>query len=89
MLYNEMVTRMLSVYGLPLPPGYKFTSVPYYLDWYDTSRSQALLNYQQRTFDDFIKDFTGETRKKYSPLFLTVMKNFVGPEFGKMIVKAI
>ena len=89
MLYQEMVTRMLSVYGLPLPPGYKFTSVPYYLDWYDTSRSQALLNYQQRTFDDFIEDFTVQTRKKYSPLFLTAMKHFINTVFGKMIVKAI
>jgi hypothetical protein len=84
-----MVKRMLKVYSLPLPPERKFTREPYYLDWYDTGKSQRLLNYQKRSFEDFIRDFTAETRRKYFPLFLPFMKYFVGPLFGKMIVRAI
>ena len=89
MLYKEMLKKMLGVYGLPLPPDHKFTLEPYYLDWYDTSRSQRLLHYQQKTFEDFIKDLAEQINKKYSALFIPLMRYFIGPAFGKLIVRSI
>jgi UDP-glucose 4-epimerase len=89
MLYKDMVTRMLSVYGLPLPPEYKFTSTPYYLDWYDTAKSQLLLKFQNRSFQNFIDDLSEQIDKRYSTLFIPFMRKFVGPLFGKLIVRSI
>jgi len=89
MTYQEMIARMLKVYGLPLPPEKKFTKKPYYLDWYDTLRSQQLLQFQKRTFDDFLCDLKAQIRKAYTPLFLFMMKYFIGPVFGKLIMRMI
>jgi len=87
MLYRDMVGAILKVMGLPLPPAHKFTKEPYYLDWYDTSKSQKLLKYQRRTFAEYIRDFTGQISRKYGPGFVPFMRSFVGPVFGKAIVQ--
>jgi nucleoside-diphosphate-sugar epimerase len=89
MIYGEMVKQMLGVYGLPLPPEWKFTETPYYLDWYDTAKSQLLLKFQKRTFQNFIDDLSGEISKRYGALFIPFMKHFIGPLFGKLIVRSI
>jgi nucleoside-diphosphate-sugar epimerase len=89
MLYGDMVSKMLSVYGLPLPPESKFTKIPYYLDWYDTAKSQLLLKFQKRTFQNFIDDLSEQINKRYTALFIPLMKNFIGPLFGKLIVRSI
>lgn len=89
MLYREMVSRMLKVYGLPLPRASKFTSIPYYLDWYDTTKSQLLLNFQKRTFEDFLDDLAGHIKKRYTAMFLPLMRYFIGPLFGKLIVNLL
>jgi nucleoside-diphosphate-sugar epimerase len=89
MTYKEMVSRMLDVYGLPLPPESKFTKVPYYLDWYDTAKSQLLLKFQKRTFQNFIDDLASQINKRYTALFIPLMKNFIGPLFGWLIVRSI
>jgi nucleoside-diphosphate-sugar epimerase len=89
MTYGEMIKRMLKVYGLPLPPERKFTRKPYYLDWYDTLRSQQLLQFQKRSFDDFLNDLKEQVKKAYTPLFLFMMRYFIGPVFGKLIVRMI
>ena len=89
MLYGDMIKEMLKVYGLPLPSARKFTKIPYYLDWYDTAKSQFLLNFQKRTFEDFLGDLSTHIRKRYSALFLPLMRYFVGPLFGKLIVNLI
>jgi nucleoside-diphosphate-sugar epimerase len=89
MTYKEMVSRMLEVYGLPLPPESKFTKVPYYLDWYDTAKSQLLLKFQKRTFQNFIDDLAEQINKKYTYLFIPMMKKFIGPLFGWLIVRSI
>ncbi len=89
MLYRDMIQRILGVLGLPLPPIHKFTSKPYYLDWYDTSKSQRLLRFQRKTFSDFLEDYARELAKWYTPLFLPLMRYFVGPVFGKLITRMI
>ena len=87
MLYGDMIAAILGVLGLPVPPARKFTRAPYYLDWYDTSKSQALLRFQRKTFVDYLKDYSRELAKQYSPLFRPFMRRFVGPVFGKMVVQ--
>jgi UDP-glucose 4-epimerase len=89
MIYKDMVSRMLSVYGLPLPPESKFTKIPYYLDWYDTAKSQLLLKFQKRTFQNFIDDLSEQVDKRYTTLFIPIMRKFIGPLFGKLIVRSI
>jgi len=85
MLYKDMIGAVLDVLGLPLPPAWKFTQEPYYLDWYDTSRSQQLLQYQEKTFADYLEDYRADLTRRYSPLFLPFMRWFVGPVFGKLL----
>ena len=87
MLYKDMIRSILGVMGLPLPPARKFTKEPYYLDWYDTTKSQKLLNFQLHTFADYIKDFSKELARKYGTGFVPFMRHFVGPVFGKLIVQ--
>lgn len=87
MLYKEMVGSLLDVMGLPLPPARKFTQVPYYLDWYDTTKSQLLLKFQRRSFADYIRDYSSGLRRKYTALFLPFMRRFVSPLFGKAVVQ--
>ncbi len=89
MLYKDMISKILNVIGLPLPPAKKFTRKPYYLDWYDTAKSQKLLRFQTRSFSDYINDFSRELTRVYSPLFLPFMRYFVGPVFGKLITRLI
>ncbi len=87
MLYKDMVGSILDIMGLPLPPAHKFTPEPYYLDWYDTSRSQELLKFQRRSFADYLKDYSGGLTRRYSSLFLPFMRYFVSPLFGKAVVQ--
>lgn len=87
MLYKDMVGSILGVMGLPLPPAHKFTEKPYYLDWYDTSKSQELLNFQRKSFADYLKDYSRGLTRQYSALFLPFMRYVVSPLFGKAVVQ--
>lgn len=58
MLYRDQIKRTLGALGLPDPDWSKFETKPFALDWYDTSEAQRILNFQNRTFDDFLKEFT-------------------------------
>jgi nucleoside-diphosphate-sugar epimerase len=87
MLYKDMIGSILGVLRLPLPPARKFTQQPYYLDWYDTSRSQLLLQYQHKTFGDYLGDYRGALSRRFTPAFLPFMCYFVGPLFGKMVMR--
>ena len=87
MLYKDMIRRILGVMGLPVPPARKFTREPYYLDWYDTTKSQRLLNFQHRSFADYIIDYSKQLARQYGPGFIPFMRRFVGPVFGKAIVQ--
>jgi UDP-glucose 4-epimerase len=87
MLYKNMVSSLLNVMGLPLPSSDKFTREPYYLDWYDTSRSQKLLNFQRKSFGDYLNDYSRGLTRKYSALFLPFMRYFISPLFGRAVVQ--
>ncbi len=89
MLYREMVGSVLGVMGLPLPPAAKFTRQPYYLDWYDTTRSQQMLRFQRRSFADYLGDYSRGLSRKYSALFLPFMRHVVSPLFGRAVVQFI
>ncbi|HEY51809.1 MAG TPA: NAD(P)-dependent oxidoreductase [Dehalococcoidia bacterium] len=89
MYYQDMIGGILKVLGLPMPPADKFTKEPYYLDWYDTGASQLLLQYQRKTFADYLDDYREELTRRFSPLFLPFMRYFVGPLFGWLIVRLI
>jgi nucleoside-diphosphate-sugar epimerase len=87
MLYKDMVGAILSVMGLPLPPDHKFTRQPYYLDWYDTGKSQEFLGFQQKTWADYLRDYSNGLTRRYTALFLPFMRYFIGPLFGKAVVQ--
>jgi len=87
MLYRDMIRAMMGIMGLPLPPARKFTTEPYYLDWYDTTKAQELLKFQRHTFADYLKDYSKELARQYGAGFLPFMRRFIGPVFGKLIVR--
>jgi len=87
MLYEDMISAILGVMRLPLPPARKFTRKPYYLDWYDTSKSQELLHFQGNTFAGYLKDYSQQLVKQYGSGFIPFMRYFVSPVFGKIIVQ--
>ena len=85
MLYEDMLGAMLRNFGLPLPPQHKFTTEPYPLHWYDTTRSQELLQFQHSTLADYTRDLS----KQLPAPLTTFMRNFVGPVFGRAIVRLL
>jgi UDP-glucose 4-epimerase len=85
MLYEDMIGTMLRKFGLPLPPEHKFTSEPFYLHWYDTSESQELLKFQRKTF----AEYTREMSKQFPAPLTAFMRYFVGPVFGRVIVRLL
>jgi len=56
-IYGDLINRSLEAVGLaPLPAGI-FSPRPLHGgDWMDTDESQALLRYQSRSFDDYLRD---------------------------------
>jgi hypothetical protein len=59
------------------------------MDWYDTGKSQALLQFQQRTFDDCLRDYRKELAQRFTPFFPLLMRYIIGPILGKFIVRYI
>lgn len=88
-LHRDQVNAIMKTWGLPLPPLKKFNQNPTNIAWYNTQESQALLNFQQFSFEDSMKDYEKELSKRFSPLFLFLMRKFIGPIFGKIIVRYI
>jgi len=83
MRYKDMVAVSLGTFGLPVPPRHKFAEEPFALDWYDTSGSQALLNYQNKTLDDYSRDLAA----KFPAPLIVLMRRIIGPAFGRLIVR--
>ncbi len=57
MLYKEQIMGVFNLLGFPEPDWSKFTDKPFNLDWYDTAEAQKVLEYQSRTYDDYLADF--------------------------------
>jgi UDP-glucose 4-epimerase len=61
MLQMDFIRRILVASGLDLPPkeAFRTPSKPeeyFYTDWLDTEESQKLLQYQSRTFDEYVEE---------------------------------
>jgi nucleoside-diphosphate-sugar epimerase len=89
MLFKDMVAGILGVMGLPLPPKNRFTREPYFLDWYDTSRSQELLTFQRKGYADYLKDFSRGLTQRYTKLFIPAMRYCVSPIFGTVVLRIL
>ncbi len=85
MYYEDLVRASMGTFGLPLPPRHKFAEGLFPLHWYDTSESQALLDYQRKTLDDYSKDLANQ----FPAPLLAVMRRFIGPAFGGIIVRML
>jgi len=85
MLYEDMLQVILGTFGLPLPPRHKFSEKPFPLDWYDTTRSQELLKFQRKTLDDYCQDLA----RQFPPPLIALMRHFIGPIFGRLIVRVV
>ncbi len=85
MLFEDLLRATLNTFGLPLPPRHKFSEEPFPLHWSDTTRSQELLKYQHKTLDDYCRDLAGQFPR---PL-VALMRHFIGPVFGKLMVRLV
>ncbi len=85
MLFEDMLRALFGTFGLPLPPQHKFSEEPYPLHWYDTSTSQQQLDFQHKTLDDYSKDLASQ----FPPPLLALMRYFIGPVFGRLIVRLL
>ena len=56
--YSDMLNAFMQVLGQTPLPKRAFNTVDYSVDWLDTRESQQLLNYQQRTYDDYVEALT-------------------------------
>lgn len=55
-LYRELVAGVLDAAGVGMLPARAFTRTPFPTDWLDTRESQRLLQYQERTVEDYARD---------------------------------
>jgi len=53
---HEFVKKVLDIIGIGMLPRRAFSMSSFYIDWMNTAESQRILNYQQRSLDDFIED---------------------------------
>lgn len=51
--YGQIVSEVMEALGIGMLPASAFGSRPFGTDWLDTTESQRLLNYQQRTLADY------------------------------------
>jgi UDP-glucose 4-epimerase len=56
MLMRDYYRAFLEAAGIGAFPDTAYSRASYHLDYYDTTESQALLQYQQHTFDDFARE---------------------------------
>lgn len=54
--YRDIVNGVLGTLGIGSLPEKAFSQEPFATDWLDTSESQRILNFQTRTFEDYLKD---------------------------------
>ena len=64
LIYREIVQRVLEAMGVGMLPEEAFGTTPFCTDWVDTSESQRILDYQRRTFDDYVDDMIALAGRK-------------------------
>jgi len=85
MHYEDLLRAVLGTFGLPLPPQSRFTQEPFPLHWYDTTESQDLLAYQTKT----LADYSADMAKQMPAPVVVLMRHFIGPVFGRLIVRLL
>ncbi|MHA1231624.1 MAG: NAD-dependent epimerase/dehydratase family protein [Candidatus Helarchaeota archaeon] len=55
-IYYDQICMLFEMFNLNPPKKEKFSDKPFYLDWYDTAKSQEVLQFQKRDFNDYIQD---------------------------------
>ncbi len=83
LLFEDMLRTILREFGLPVPPSCRFATEPFPLHWYDTTDSQQLLQYQRKTLDDYCSDLVAQ----FPAPLVGAMRRFIGPTFGRLIVR--
>ncbi len=74
MTFEDFYAAIFDASGVGELPTEAYGRRAYYCDWMDTTESQAILQYQEHTFDDFIREFRHESRwtrpivRLFSPL---------------------
>ena len=56
--YGDMLNDFMQFIGQAPLPAQAFNTVDYSVDWLDTAESQQLLNYQQRSYNDYVQDLS-------------------------------
>lgn len=92
MNYKEFFTGVLETVGIGMLPDSAFGSQSFYTDWMDTSESQALLQYQRHTFDDYLREMNVllSWRKPFIRLFRPIIRRVLlgkSPYYGKQAGK--
>jgi len=77
--YGDFLGRIMEVMGLGRLPEEAFGNEPAYMDWLDTEESQRLLQYQEHTFEDFVKELPRMLgpAKYIVPLFRPIARRWV------------
>jgi nucleoside-diphosphate-sugar epimerase len=78
--FYEQITQIFGIFKLPPPKKEKFKQTPYYLDWYDTRRSQAVLQFQERNLANYLNDLKENLGWKVGAIrfFAPIAKYFIG-----------
>jgi nucleoside-diphosphate-sugar epimerase len=79
--YSEYVGRLLESIGIGRLPKEAFGDEPFHCGYMDTTESQRLLNYQQHTFNDLVK----ETKKRLG--FARVLTIILRPTIKWLLLK--
>jgi hypothetical protein len=79
---NEFITRLFDSMSLAVPDRKYFTPNinTYHLDWYDTTEAQKQFQYQNHTFEDYLKRSKKTFRIFKLPIILlqkTILKRLV------------
>ena len=61
---KEYISKICEIMEVPLAD-VKFAAKSTWFSWYDTSKGQAILNYQRTTFDKFLLDFSTAVDRAY------------------------
>jgi len=77
--YGDFIGRLFEAMGLGRLPEEAFGNEPAYMDWMDTEESQRLLQYQQHTFDDFVREMVGSLgpARYVLPLMRPIIRRWV------------
>ncbi len=77
--YRDMARRILDALGVGMLPEKAFSTVQFCTDWLDTRESQRLLNYQQRSLQDYVHEMASRLgyRRFLVQLFRPVVRKWL------------